>query len=167
MWWVNWPSNGVSYNRNAGLALDADLALFVVDEGISVLMQSCSDPRLEWDAMFLRPTSDVEPSCSDLRLKWDAGLLRPCVRCGVTQTRVRRDAELLWLVLNAGLLRPASEVSVLLWTWGLRFSLKCDLRVEVRFESDDLSLVIFRQPIVSIHTQARRNTINSRKIKSE
>jgi len=50
---------------------------------------------LEWDAMFLRPTSDVEPSCSDLRLKWDAGLLRPCVRCGVIQTRVRRDAELL------------------------------------------------------------------------
>jgi len=54
---------------------------------------------------------------------------------GVTQTRVER-----------GLLRPASEFSVLLWTPGPRFSLKRDLRVEVRFAYDDLSMVIFEQP---------------------
>ena len=29
------PVMGVSYNRNAGLALDVDLALLVVDPGIS------------------------------------------------------------------------------------------------------------------------------------
>jgi len=54
--------------------------------------------------------------------------------------------ELLRLVLNAGLLRLASEVSVLLGMLGLHFSSKRDLRVEVRFMSDDLSLVIFGQP---------------------
>jgi len=80
---------------------------------------------------------------SDLQLKWDAGLLRPCVRCGVPQTRVGWDAELLRFALNVGLLRPASEVSVLLWMRGLLFSLKHDLHIEVRFASDDLSLVIF------------------------
>ena len=30
------PVMGVSYNRNAGLELDADLALKVVDTGVSV-----------------------------------------------------------------------------------------------------------------------------------
>ena len=37
----------VSYNRNAGLTLDADLALLVVDAGFSVRMRSYSDPRLK------------------------------------------------------------------------------------------------------------------------
>ena len=63
---------------------------------------------------------------------------------GITQTRVGRDAESLRLASNVGLLRPTSEVSVLLGTRGPRFSLKCDLKV--RFVSDDLSLVIFGQP---------------------
>jgi len=54
------------------------------------------------------------------------------------------DAELIRLALNASLLRPASEVSVLLGTRGPHFSLKCDLRVEVRF-AYDLSLMIFEQ----------------------
>ena len=48
--------------------------------------------------------------------------------------------------MNAGLLRPASEVSVLLWMRGPHFNLKRDLRIEVRFASDDLSSVIFGQP---------------------
>ena len=39
----NDPIRGVNYNRNAGLALDTDLALLVVDAGISVRMRSCSD----------------------------------------------------------------------------------------------------------------------------
>jgi len=54
---------------------------------------------------------------------------------GVTQTHV-----------EAGLLKLASEVFVLLETRGLHFSSKCDIRVEGRFASDDLSLVIFGQP---------------------
>ena len=81
-----------------------------------------------------------------MRLKWDAGFLKPCVRRGVPQTRIGRDIELLRLAQNAGLLMPASEVSVLLWTRGPRFSLKRALLVEVRFTSDDFSLVIFGQP---------------------
>ena len=67
--------------------------------------------------------------------------------CGVPQTCVGRDAELLRLASNAGLLRPASEVSMLLKMRGLHFSSKYDLRVEVRLASDDLSLVIFGQSI--------------------
>ena len=34
-WELIYPVMGVSYNRNAGLALDADLALLVVEAGIS------------------------------------------------------------------------------------------------------------------------------------
>jgi len=80
-------------------------------------------------------------------LKWSAKWLRLTLdlKRGVTQTRVGRDAELLRLASNAGLLRPASEVSVLFEMRGPRFSSKCDLRVEVIFASDDLSLVIFGQ----------------------
>jgi len=37
------PVMGVSYNRNVGLALDADLALIAVDIGISVRTWSCSN----------------------------------------------------------------------------------------------------------------------------
>ena len=36
----------VSYNRNVGLALDADLMLLVADAGVSVRTQSCSVPHL-------------------------------------------------------------------------------------------------------------------------
>ena len=74
------------------------------------------------------------------------GVTQTRVERGFTQTRVGWDAELLRLVLNAGLLRPASEVFILLWTRGPFFSLKRDLRVEVRFAYDDLSMVIFEQP---------------------
>jgi len=62
---------------------------------------------------------------------------------GVIQTHVGWDAELLTLASNAGLLRPASEVSILLGTRGPHFSSKRDLRVEVRLTSNNLSLVIF------------------------
>ena len=65
---------------------------------------------------------------------------------GVTQTRVGRDVELLRFALNTGLLRPASEVSMLLEMRGPRFSSKRDLHVEVTLASDDLSLMIFGQP---------------------
>jgi len=61
----------VSYNRNASFAVDADLALFVVDADISVRMRSCSDPHLKWDAELLRPPFKV--------------------RCEVAQTSVRRE----------------------------------------------------------------------------
>jgi len=37
----------ISYNRNVGLAVDADLTLFVIDEDVSVRMWSFSDPRLK------------------------------------------------------------------------------------------------------------------------
>jgi len=36
---------GVGYNRNTGLAVDADLELFVVDADVSVRTRSCSDWR--------------------------------------------------------------------------------------------------------------------------
>ena len=64
---------------------------------------------------------------------------------GITQTRVGRDTELFRRASNTDLLKPASEISMLLGTRGPRFSLKFDLRVKVSFASDDLSLVIFRQ----------------------
>ena len=88
---------------------------------------------------------------SDSRLKWRAKLLRSALDMerGITQTRVGRDTELLRPALNAGLLMPAFEVFMLLWTRGPHFSLKRDLHVEVRFASDDLSLVIFGQPTES------------------
>ena len=63
----------------------------------------------------------------------------------VTQTRVGRDAELLF-ASNAGLFKPASEVLMLLEMRGPRFSSKRNLCVEVRLASDDLTLVIFGQP---------------------
>ena len=89
-----------------------------------------------WDTELLRLT--LESRC---------GVLQTRVRCRVTQTRIERDVELLRLALNASLLRPTSEVSIFLWTRGPHLSLKRDLRVEVRFASDDLSLVIFGKPI--------------------
>jgi len=73
-------------------------------------------------------------------LEMGRGVAQTRVRCGVPQTRVGWDAELLRLALNASLVRPASKVPMLRCP---HFSLKYDLRVEVRFESDDLSLVIF------------------------
>ena len=74
-------------------------------------------------------------------------MLRPALNmeCEFTQTRVGWDAELLKLASNAGLLSPASEIFMLLGTRGSRFSSKRDFRVEVRFVSDDLSLVTFGQ----------------------
>jgi len=45
---------GIIYNKNAGLAVDADLVLFVIDVHILVRTRSCSDPRLKWDAELLR-----------------------------------------------------------------------------------------------------------------
>ena len=41
---------------------------------------------------------------------------------------------------------PRLKSSCFYWTRDPRFSLKRDLRVEVRFAFDDLSLVIFGQP---------------------
>jgi len=41
------PVMKVSYNKNAGLALDVDLALLIVDTGVSARTRSCSDPRLK------------------------------------------------------------------------------------------------------------------------
>ena len=57
-------------------------------------MQGFSDPRLKWSAKLLRLALDLERK--------------------VTQTRIGRDTELLRLASNAGLLRLASEVFVLL-----------------------------------------------------
>jgi len=71
------------------------------------------------------------------------GVAQTRVRCRVPQIHVWWDTELLRLALNASLFKPTSEVSMLLWMRVSRFSLKRDLRVEVRFASDDLSLVIF------------------------
>ena len=111
---------GVSYNRNMGLVLNVDLA-GISEHGVAQTCiwsetQGFSDPRLKWSAKLLRTTLDMERE--------------------VTQTRVGQDTKLL---------RPASEVFMLRWTRDLRFSLKCDLHVEVRFVLDDLSLVIFGQ----------------------
>ena len=132
-WGVNWPSNGVSYNRKAGLALHMDLALLVVDVGVSKRgvaqtrvwneTQGFSYPHLKWSAKLLKLTLGLE--------------------CIVTQTLISQDVELLKLTSNAGLLRPVSEVSMLLEMQGSRFSSKRDLRVEVRLAFDDLSLVMF------------------------
>jgi len=96
-WGVNWPNNRGQLYRNAGLAVDADLGLFVLDADISVRMQSCSDL---WETQMQICSDPFETrSYSDPRLKWDAELLRPtlevergvtqtCVRHGVTQIRI-------------------------------------------------------------------------------
>jgi len=88
-------------------------------------MQGFSDPRLKWSAKLLRLALDLEH--------------------GITQTRVGRDTELFRRASDTSLLKPTSEISILLGARGPHFSLKCDLRVKVSFASDDLSLVIFRQ----------------------
>jgi len=61
---------------------------------------------------------------SDPCLKWSAKLLRLALglECRVTQISVGRDAELLRLASNAGLLRPPSKV----------FILKCEVSVLVQ-----------------------------------
>ena len=69
------------------------------------------------------------PSCSDSRLTWNAELLR---------LALVRTQSYLRLASNTDLLRPASEVSMLLEMRGPRFSSKRDLRVEMRLASDDL-----------------------------
>jgi len=51
---------GISYNINAGFALDADLALFAVDADVSVKTWSCSDPHEAQDAELLIPTFEVK-----------------------------------------------------------------------------------------------------------
>jgi len=58
----------ISYIRNAGVKLDADLALLVVGADILVRTQSYSDPPLKCSAEFLRPALEIG--------------------CGVAQTRV-------------------------------------------------------------------------------
>jgi len=145
-WEVNWLSNGVSYNKNVGLALDADFPLLVVDVSDSVRTGSYSDSRSKWDAGFFRPASKVERRvaqtcawngmrrCSDPHKIWNSSDSR-WMGYRVTQTHVER-----------GFTQARSKVSVLLWTRGPHFSLKRDLRVEVRFASNDLSLLIFGQP---------------------
>jgi len=122
-----------------GLALDADLVLLVIDAGVSErgVSQTCV-----WREMR---------GFSDSRLKWSAKLLKSVLNMEhrVTQISVGWVADLLRLASNAGLHRPASEVFVLLRTRGPHFSSKCNLHVEVRFASDDLSLVIVGQPTSS------------------
>ena len=90
----------INYNRNAGLALDADLTLLVVDTDFLVRMRSCSDPHLTRSTKLLKPISDAE--LLRLALK---------VECGVVQTR-----------MGHGVLRPTPEVFVFFWMRGLRFS---------------------------------------------
>ena len=68
------------------------------------------------------------------------------------------NAELLRLASNAGLRRLASEVFILLETRGPRFSSKRDLRVEVRFASDDLPLMIFKH--LTIGSSAWTGTVS-------
>ena len=41
------PVMGISYNKNVGLALDADLALLIVDTDVSVKMRKCLDQHLK------------------------------------------------------------------------------------------------------------------------
>ena len=106
-----------------------------------------------------------------LRPAWNAELLRPALEmeCGVFQTRVRRGVysdPRLKSLFSLGTRGPRwkwnAEFFKLAWdaeftqtrVWSLCFPLgrkvpvlvERDLRVEVRFASNDLSLVIFRQP---------------------
>jgi len=46
---------GISYNKNTGLAVDMDLALFVADTDVSVRMRSCSNL-----CKVLRPAFEME-----------------------------------------------------------------------------------------------------------
>ena len=71
---------GICYNRNTGLGLNADLALLVVDAGVSERGVAQTLVRSETQGF------------SDLRLTWSAKLLRPALEMGrrVTQTRVER-----------------------------------------------------------------------------
>jgi len=59
-WGVNCLNNRDSYNRNAGLVLNEDLALFVVDANVSVRMRICSDPHEAQDAELLRLAFEVK-----------------------------------------------------------------------------------------------------------
>jgi len=72
------PVMGISYNRNAGPALDTDHVLLVVDADVSVRTWSCSDPHLTRSAELLRAAWDMEL----LRLALEVG-------CGLVQTRMR------------------------------------------------------------------------------
>jgi len=89
----------VSYNRNAGLALDAGLALLCRRSAHRLLMATLKSKREAHRHVLLRR--------------------------GVTQTRVWRemlscsDPHLKW---NAELLRPAFEIRVCPWTRASRFS---------------------------------------------
>ena len=49
----------ISYNRNAGLALDADFALLVVDGNVSFRIQSCSNSRLKCSTELLIPALEI------------------------------------------------------------------------------------------------------------
>ena len=50
----------ISYNRNAGVAVDADLALFVVDGDVLVRTQSLLRPTIEVEH---RVTQTLEVRC--------------------------------------------------------------------------------------------------------
>jgi len=151
-WGVNWPNNGGLLQQKRGSRAGCGPRVAYCRRG-RLRTQSYSDSRLKWDTRFLRLASEVKrqvtqaralpetQSYSDSRWNWDARFLRPA------------SAKLLRPALNVSLLMPASEVFMLLWTRRPRFSLKRDLRVEVRFASDDLSLVIFGQLTCLLGTQ--------------
>jgi len=71
--WINFPLRGElidpvmgSVTTETRLILDADLPLLIVDAGVLVRTQSCSDPHRKWSTELLRPV-----------LEMGRGLLRP------------------------------------------------------------------------------------------
>ena len=72
-WGVNWPSNeGL---LNVGLTLDTDLALLIVDTGVSEHGVTQTHIWREHEISQTYVWSGA-PSCSDLRLTWNTELLR-------------------------------------------------------------------------------------------
>jgi len=81
---------GISCNRNASFALDADLALLIVNADVSVRTQNCSDPYLKRDAGFLRPRLKWSAELLRLALELRRGIVQNCVEIGrrVSHTRI-------------------------------------------------------------------------------
>jgi len=111
------PGMEISYNRNAGLALHMDLALLCRRGAHRLLM------------IALKSKCKAHKHALKLRRRVAQ------IRVG-RETQSYSDSHLKW---NAELLRPTFEP----FDVRFAFSFKCDLCVEVKSVTEDLSLKIF------------------------
>jgi len=132
-WGVNWPSNGGLLYQKRGSRVGCWPRVVCCRRGRH-RTRSYSDSRLSWDARFLIPASKVELQVAQTGA-WHGTRSYSDPRWmgrEVTQTRVERGLThaCVWSLCASWDARSA------FWT----------LRVEVRFASEDLSLVIFGHP---------------------